>query len=657
MNNLLKKHSKTIFAVLGAFLMLTFTLPSVLKNNGDVSNVEVGRLDGKKVTNGSIQSASSDINVLARYGLLGSFNAHLPSNISMSPGILTIGPAPNPYGMQLYKNVPIAYLSEAGGTTHDTERGTHWFLLFTEAQKLGLLADPAEISGWASSVEVDHDKLIQLLYKDNITESQFRGAIAQAIMIRNLAQHTMQGFPPSVPGIELLATENLATVSVDYAALDATKDFAKFPEPTADQIQKQFDTYKSVLATYPGSSTKPATIDGHEYPFGYKYPDRVKVEYLKFDRAELAKQYKPTHDDIVEAFRYYNAHPEDELIATTQPGVRKSFDDVREKLVQRQVDDRINKFLKRITDRVASITAVPWTNAKDVNGFREAIPRSEWVDYKSIPNSLKSTPEFSNYQPEYDVIDSFQSARQLAAVPGIGSASFDHQGAPLAFAVLATHVHELGDFPDFPHLYLQAGIDGPILKDDAGNLYIYRITEADKAHDPASLDEVRAQVVDDLKKVANFQQQQKDAKAIAELATTGSFTSVAKSKGLTVTTTSEFRHSDPEIPGLGPVPGFADAAFDLARGDSATSQPDSQPAVSSTLNRATTLPDEADLKVYVLALTTYKPVTPAGFAEKRKDLVNYLAQETGVDFANEWLSFDNTLKRDKYVPSHPFNTK
>ena len=573
-NNLLKKHSKTIFAVLGAFLMLTFTLPTVLKNGGDAGGLEVGRLNGKKVINNSIQSASANVNILAQFGLLGRVDPRLRSDITLSRGLLSIGdPIPTPYGVQFFKNVPIAYLNEAGGSSHDTERGTHWFLLFTEAQRLGILADPGEIAAYLPPAGPDHDQFVQKLYKSNVTEAEFRGAIAEALMIRNLAQLTMRGMPPSVPGIELFANEQLATISVDYATLDAARDFAKFPDPTPDQIQKQFDTYKSVLATAPDGPTRPAPIDGHTYPFGYKYPDRVKVEYLKFDRAELAKKFKPTRDDVVEAYRFYNTHADDPDISiprtdnsplSTQPS-KKPFDQVRDLLVQRQVDDRINKFLKRITDRVASITAVPWEKAKDLNGFRESIPCNEWVDYKTVPNTLKAMPEFSNYQPQYDSIDTFESARQLAAVPGIGSATYEHHEIPIPFAVLATHVHELGDFPDFPRLYLQAGIDGPVLKDDDGNLYIYRVTEADKTHEPASLDEVRSQVVDDLKKLASFQQKQKDAKAIVELVSTGSFIDIAKAKGLSVTTTPEFHHADREVPGLGVVPGFADAAFDLAR--------------------------------------------------------------------------------------------
>ncbi|HUO08256.1 MAG TPA: hypothetical protein VM008_08160 [Phycisphaerae bacterium] len=664
MNSLVKKHGKTILAILGAFLMITFLVPSVVRNSNDVGALEVGRLNGKKVLNREIQSANFDLTVLARFGYLGD---------PYTPGLLTIGSGPSGY-----VNVPVAYLYDLGNDTHSVERGTHWFLLLQEARNVGLIPNQAEITERVNQRFPDHDKLIEILYKvNNITENDFRNAIGDALIIRNRAMLLTRSIPVSVPELEFYSNESFSQAQVDYTQLDAARDFADAPAPTPDQIQKQFDAYKSIIATPPSSpdsTTPPATlptINGHKFPFGYKYPDRVKAEYLKFDRSEIATLFQPTREDVEAAFRYYTSHPDDPAItiprsdnfAVTSQPAQKTFDQVRDLLVQRQINDRIDKFLKRITDRVSGITAAPWANAKDDGGFREPIPRSQWVDYKSIPGMLKSMPEFNGYQPQYGAISDFESARRLALEPGIGLAAYDNQGTPIPFSVLATHVHELGDFPNFPRLYLQVGIDAPLVKDPAGNLYLFRVTDADKTHDPATLDEVRPQVIDDLKKVATYQQKQSEAKEIAELATTRDFSVVAHNKGLTVATTPEFRHSQSEIPGVGAIPGFADAAFEIARGgvggggQSATQPASSQPASQPTLNRTTTVSDDAALKVYVLVLKKYTPVTGKEFADRRSDMIEGVSREMGLVLALEWLNFDATVKRMNYVPFRPFSTR
>jgi hypothetical protein len=87
-------------------------------------------------------------------------------------------------------------------------------------------------------------------------------------------------------------------------------------------------------------------------------------------------------------------------------------------------------------------------------------------------------------------------------VPGLGTATTDKLGStPVNFQALIKAHKEFGGSQT---MLLQAGIASPPLKDPQGNLYFFRVTAADPSHSPVSVDEVRDQVVRDLKRKAEY---------------------------------------------------------------------------------------------------------------------------------------------------------
>jgi hypothetical protein len=91
----------------------------------------------------------------------------------------------------------------------------------------------------------------------------------------------------------------------------------------------------------------------------------------------------------------------------------------------------------------------------------------------------------------------------LPELPGIGRSYSDKVGGtPVAFTELVKSAKELGASTT---IIVQKGVEGPSLKDQAGNLYFFRITDAEPAHVPASVDEVREAVVNDLKRVDEYE--------------------------------------------------------------------------------------------------------------------------------------------------------
>jgi hypothetical protein len=106
-------------------------------------------------------------------------------------------------------------------------------------------------------------------------------------------------------------------------------------------------------------------------------------------------------------------------------------------------------------------------------------------------------PEYTARGDEWLTID------DLPTLPGIGGCSTDKVGGTaVSFVELVRATKELGGNPA---IIIQSGVESPPLKDSLQNLYFFRVTQADPSHVPASVDEVREQVVKDLKRQAEYE--------------------------------------------------------------------------------------------------------------------------------------------------------
>ncbi|HVS69662.1 MAG TPA: hypothetical protein VHQ47_00235 [Phycisphaerae bacterium] len=684
MRQLMKDYGKHILAVLGVLLMLTFALPSLFNNNRDTSSIPRGTLNGKTITQGQINVAARDIQVLNAFHLLLPLRAL--ARISDNQVLA----------------MPLDDRSE--DTAH-----IHWYLLLTEAQKYGLYVSDGEIDQVIQEVGLSETDIRTNLDAMQLSDAEFRSALRDALLIHKLGNLAMAAVQVSVPEMEQTADGFLSHVQFNYALLPDTGALDKIPDPSPAQIQKQFDLYKN---TEPLSALGPdaaaPTIDGHTYPFGYKYPNRVQLEWLKFDYAKVRAQFKPTRDDVEQAYKYYKDHPEEFTAApasqpasqpatqsatqtasapASQPATRtastapaiKPFDDVRDQLVEAQLKDRATKLLHRMVDRALAQAAEPWKTAlTTAQGFREPVPAKDWTSYEKIADGIQTTREFNGYKPDYAHTDpnTWDARPQLQKIPGIGAATYRTTHDNLAFPDLALDVQELVDPSKSPittRLSLQVGIEGPVLTDADGNLYVYRVTAADPAHEPKTLDEVRARVIDDLKHLALYQQHQQQAKDLAEKAShakaADDLLTLAKAQGFTADTSPAISRMEASAAptSLTKVPGLVDAVFDLTSKSPAT-QPASRPAAASAPatspatapslpSVATTLNDDSHLAVYVLNLHQYQPVTSLLFSVYRGSLFMQSQIGAASRFLNEWAGLDAIAKRLNYIPREPFPTR
>ncbi len=613
----MRKHGNLFFAVLGVILMIIWLNPRTGNSRSDDFNAVRGTLNGKKITNADLQRARNDVYILS-------------AMVDPRASILPVSALP---ALDSVYTV-VSRLNEAN-------RDIHFFLLLKDAEKYGINAGSDEVQTLEGRMALSPADLQRFLGALHTTEPTMQTALRDCLIIYKYETLVFGCLQPSIPQLRRLATDIGAKVSFRYLTLDATTPGSDVPTPSAEAIAKQYSTYRGVLPET--AATEPPLIDGHTYPFAYKYPDRVKIEFLTFDRAAIRKYLhdNPSRDNAEKAMLYYQEHPSEFTVESTSPpstakgfmdesatapaaGTRlRAYAEVKDQVLARILDEATDKALAKMIDTAEKLAAEPWNRVPlDANGFHVAPPAGfQPASYEQIAQQIQKQ---QNYLPTYTAPQGWLDRTQLAAEPGIGTADFrSQQNTVLAdFPALALHVEEIAGTARFAGRSMQVGVEGPVLKDAEGNRYLFRIIAAEAAHEPPSIDddEVRARVILDLRRAATYERYVGLGAQLAAEAAKSGLDATGRAHGWPVNVTDPFtrlsarppqsaaeltrRGLQPSIiPGLGVVPPLSDAAFKLAtdtfptgtaHASSASSVPASTaPATSSASSAPATRPGGA----------------------------------------------------------------
>jgi hypothetical protein len=600
--NFFRKYSKWIMGILSIVLMFVFALPTFKGTTSrDADNAVVGYLGSRRIIHDDQQRASNELELIRR--LMG--------------------------GSEAYRLV-------ATKAKEEGEMWLYWTLLKEEAKKYGsVIPSEASLQGKDLGGNSPHDVAI---------------ALADVDTVENYLNFLVK-LPRPAAQVELEADKQLRKVKVWYLTLDAAKGWEQVADPTDAQIQTQYNTYKSVVHTTIPAPDAPAEIPpekaGHHFPFGYKYPDQVEIEYVVFDHAAIEKLVTSKDDaaqqqrDRIEAY--------DKVFKLEEKYAGKKWEDVKDELIKAQVGKRVARRIKLMTDAFLERAS----KIEDTGGK---------VVYADLIKEISKTSEFMGYEPQLKTLP-LMSAEELAKAPGIGTAWYhsDARNRDFPFSKLAVSLTELVKFdPNDPIGLLKpkVGVEGPLLVDGGQNSYVYRPIKAVPTHEPASVDEggIRKQVVEDYKKAEAYKKNVERAKALAATARTTDIEELGKKENLPLSKPPEFTQvkasqyqsltsaenraaGDPKVIanymtdlGLEPlkevlsIPNMSQTAFTLASS--------SAPANGK---RATDLEREDALRCYVVQIEEVVAATGEEFAKERLNLISQPA-EGAVKFAQDYLS-------------------
>lgn len=287
-------------------------------------------------------------------------------------------------------------------------------------------------------------------------------------------------------------------VEADFVLVPSDRLIARIPEPTAEEVSAHYEKFKNVE---PG--TGPNGI-------GYRKPPRVKIEWLTLDKSKIAESIKLQDAHVREKWNEKNPGGTGEQFAKDKASLELELRKAYAEDIIRLADLKFReiaseaaraypaqgKFRELPADWRAKALPLDVLAAQIVAGIKletaQPDERERWQSPVEIP------------MPAVSAETGWRSAAELEKLPGIGAASLVRGNEKLAFSEAALEIREL--LPE-TRLFTQVGIipvfDRP-LADLLGNHFYFRATAARPAGEPESLDEVRDQVVKDIKRLRAY---------------------------------------------------------------------------------------------------------------------------------------------------------
>jgi len=508
MYRLLQKHGKKLMAVFSAFLMIAFALPSATKYGGQNRGQVIGTINGEKLYNTDLADARSTWDV-AIHTRVGPRQDHVLAE--MLPQVAT---------QQIARN-PLLLL-----------------LLEREAQRMGVTVSQDSVRSFLQNVP-------GLITGDEDRDARIRPVVEDLLLVATAFERASSAIKISDPLVSHELAELMQSITVNVAEVNSSAYLSKVPAPTADQIKKQFEQYADLIR---GNVT--AT---NRFGFGYKYPNRVKLQYIMVPRADVRRAVeasKTPYEWRVDAQKYYLQHqPEFQVEAppgaksattaaaatrptsgpTTQP-FAAAEQHIKDQLIDAATDHTLGQIQDYLTTSMAgdylayhnAVGNTATTTAGATQAASKPAPLTslgvpyDSVDYlkklaAAVQQHFKVLPSVVSLQ------DNWLTAEDVAKLPGIGAAR-RADTIPFAQYVMTQTAPFLPEANRNSINTLQVLQPAQPVTDANRAVYLARVSAADPAHRPASLAEVEQQVVADIKTQAAFEMAQAEAQTILDQA-------------------------------------------------------------------------------------------------------------------------------------------
>lgn len=592
MGSLMRKYNKRILAVLGVFLMVSFLIGSFLPggSGGRGANPVRAKAGDTDLRLNDFLRAAAEWEVLTRQIIINVPISAQGTRRTFGIPVATWELAARGQAMdasalgwiiQITGQVPPSLEMAAQVVSQITPEA--YLLLLTEARRMG--------------VAVGEDRYREVMSKLPRAPTEQRQELWQeAVYNYLLVLEAFNRIADTVKVTQPMRVHEIAArfqeISVKLAEFPLDRFIERVDPPTTQQVQEHFLAY----------ADKAPDPDAPSLSFGYRVPDRVKVQFIAIPRAAVRQQVTVKDTDV---FRFYRDNmrlfpatppatqpttgPATQLAATspaTAPTTRP-FAEVAAEIRNRLIDEETNRRMADIERLLSS------TLRTDYTAWRAEVAKqgpasgptttpsslSEPYDtYEYLQKLSALVQQKHNILPTAANLSSFMSASDLQAIIGLGDAFGRMRDGLVRFSDYATNwVRPLMSEQQQARAR-ELGIEALSLwepaipmTDNSGNLYLFRITDVSPAHAPASVELVRAQVEKDLRLKAAHEKALAAANALVESARGKDLAAAALGlQGVEVITTSRFSsRQDAKITGYNVddkslVP-FLNGAFGLLR--------------------------------------------------------------------------------------------
>jgi hypothetical protein len=511
MIKIIRKNQKAVMVFFAVVLMVMFLSNLGPQGSSQPSPVlrQVATLGGAKVTQLQLNNANEE------WELLKHLQFADPNQPAAEPQLFVV----RILGDELAGEIEHAQKSSQGSPL--------FFLLKAEAQRQGIAVSREELESIVTN-NVSPSGEPGTEERERVEE-----AVNDCMMIQKLVNRAASAIKISEPYRQFMLANLFQNLTVDVETIRASSLLDTVAAPTDAEIYAQFDKYNDRVAAV--ADRMPSEFGQTDDPlgFGYKIPNRVTLQYIGIssrDVSNAAIASKSTEDWYVAAFGEFKANradydsrpvPSTQTSSTTQPasGV-KTLDNVADdftlhapivlhQLQQQETEALGRKILSEISEKLSSgygtyrdaVASAP--KGKDPTG-----PAAEFVTYKFMVDIASSIQAKYGVTPFLGNIQQFKSESQLADIGNISGAGIVEQNYEVTFPVYAIRLFQpwMSDAdknsPRGALAIAQWQPSNPI-SDPDHNIYVFRISGTDAAHQ-AAMSDVKDQVVADCKIAAAY---------------------------------------------------------------------------------------------------------------------------------------------------------
>ncbi len=356
----------------------------------------------------------------------------------------------------------------------------HWYLLSLEAERAGLVPAPGSLG--LSPAELD-----AAAQEAGTSRAAIERAIAKMTGIERMIRSYLRAGETSDRRLRHFAARLMHEVDTEFFLIEASAGEVEH-EPSASDLEAHLERYGSLR---PGEG---------DHGFGYRLPHRVKLEWITVS-AEMLREHLLESEEMsgVNLQIHWRRNP-DGAFPPVESG-RSAPREVRDDLLARLMEQRVEEVVRYTRDQLRA-------SQRGIDQFDGYFDLPEdWSDRKIRFSELaeRIRSRFGIELPSYRAVgDRWLTLDELDELEGISRGTTDRFGAdPLDLYDLVSAARELDGSM---MVQIQKDIAGPELIDSEQNIYFFRITDVDASRAPESVDEVRDELVRDLRRLRHFRQ-------------------------------------------------------------------------------------------------------------------------------------------------------
>ncbi len=638
-SRIFRKYSRILLLIFMSLLLVVFLIGDVIgraRYSGAAEDFEIGQAFGEPVYQSQIRRAESDFD--------------LASRIVRAPQINSSDPQ---------------------------ERGLAKYLLMEEARRAGIRVGADQIEEGLRNAPAANAVLSAIRRESGRSLESIYEAAARVQATMVLAGYQLgTAATASLPELERAYRDANQEARVLISVIDSKPLGEHVPEPTEEELQAHFEEAKDRKTQH----TEETLV------FGYRIPDKVQIEYLTVDPAQIEES---VYVSRKERENYYqdNQHKYMKAVEDTSPfaiddaqpqQVLMTYEEVEEQVRQ---DCRKAKAIRKaqaLVNEIQQEALRPWVNAPlDDDGTRQAPPEEALVRFSELQ---------ARFSGEYPVVygkTELMTQNELRLEPGFGRASVVIERRPVRTPTLAFRVEGIATADkDDPTPVLRLNEPSPVVLEsrradatadfEPYQAYVFRVIRVEPSGPPASLADVRDKVVQDVEQCKAFELAGEKARALAERARqVGLKQAVAEAEELKALLSSTEASSTPEpvpVPDANryvrmlepyepeeffrtPRRPLANVVFAPTLHERAFALAEEGSPGAVAAHRVAAVPLARNLRWAVVELLEVKPIYRGEFELKRAELEQQTIETQFETCYERWFSPENILARAGYIPA------